>query len=317
MKAQSLTHKKNTKMKAIQINEYGDESVLNYTDVKRPEPQADEILVKVQAASVNPVDWKIRDGKGEDFGMKLPLILGADFAGTVDEIGSSIKKFKIGDAVYGKILLGCYAEYVIVKADELSLKPETLDFENASSIPMGALTSWQAIFDTAHLKSGQKILIHAASGGVGSMAIQLAKAKGAYVIGTASGKNKDFVKSLGADEFIDYTSTNFEDVVQDIDVVYDTIGGETHERSFQVLKEGGFLVSIVKQPSEKLLNEYKIKGGIIASVPNPKQLEEITELVEKGQIKTEIEKVFPLSEAAKAQKLSKEGHVRGKIILVP
>lgn len=304
-------------MKAIQIKEYGDESVLNYTDVERPEPKADEILVKIHAASVNPVDWKIRDGKGEDFGMELPLILGADFAGTVEKVGSSIEKFKNEDAIYGKILLGCYAEYVIVKAEEISLKPENLDFENAASIPMGALTSWQAIFDTADLKSGQKILIHAASGGVGSIAVQLAKAKGAYVIGTASAKNKDFVESLGADEFIDYTATNFEDVVQDVDVVYDTIGGETHKRSFQVLKEGGFLVSIVEKPSEELLKKHKVQGSIIASVPNPKQLEEITELVEKGQIKTEIEKVFPLSEAAKAQKLSKEGHVRGKIILVP
>lgn len=304
-------------MKAIQIKEYGDESVLNYTDVECPEPKTDEILVKIHAASVNPVDWKIRDGKGEKFGMELPLILGADFAGTVEEVGTNIEKFKKEDAVYGKILLGCYAEYVIVKENELSRKPNNLDFENAASIPMGALTSWQAIFETAKLKSGQKILIHAASGGVGSMAVQLAKAKGAYVIGTASASNKDFVKNLGADEFIDYTATNFEDVVKDVDVVYDTIGGDTQKRSFQVLKEGGFLVSLVEDPSKKLLQKYKVEGKVIASVPNPKQLEEITQLVEEGKVKTHIEKVFPLSEAKKAQKLSKEGHTRGKFILIP
>lgn len=305
------------KMKAIQMTEYGDESVLNYTDVERPEPKADEILVKIHAASVNPVDWKIRDGKGEKFGMKLPLILGADFAGTVEEMGAEIKKFKKEDEVYGKILIGCYAEYVIVKEGELSKKPKNLDYEKAASIPMGALTSWQAIFETAKLKSGQKILIHAASGGVGSMAVQLAKAKGAYVIGTASGSNKDFVKGLGADEFIDYTSTNFEDVVSDVDVVYDTIGGDTQKRSFQVLKEGGFLVSLVEDPSKELLKKYKVEGKVIASVANAEQLEEITQLIEEEKVKTHVEKVFPLSEAKKAQKLSKEGHVRGKIILVP
>ncbi|MGO2359020.1 NADP-dependent oxidoreductase [Mesonia sp.] len=304
-------------MKAIQMTEYGDESVLNYTDVERPEPKADEILVKIHAASVNPVDWKIRDGKGEKFGMKLPLILGADFAGTVEEMGAEIKKFKKEDEVYGKILIGCYAEYVIVKEGELSKKPKNLDYEKAASIPMGALTSWQAIFETVKLKSGQKILIHAASGGVGSMAVQLAKAKGAYVIGTASGSNKDFVKGLGADEFIDYTSTNFEDVVSDVDVVYDTIGGDTQKRSFQVLKEGGFLVSLVEDPSKELLKKYKVEGKVIASVANAEQLEEITQLIEEEKVKTHVEKVFPLSEAKKAQKLSKEGHVRGKIILVP
>lgn len=304
-------------MKAIQIKEYGDESVLNYTEVERPEPKADEILVKIHAASVNPVDWKIRDGSGEKFGMKLPLILGADFAGTVEKTGNDIKKFKKEDAVYGKILLGCYAEYVIVKENELGRKPNNIDFESAASIPMGALTSWQAIFEAAGLKSGQKILVHAASGGVGSMAVQLAKAKGAYVIGTASASNEDFVKDLGADEFIDYTATKFEDVVKDVDVVYDTIGGDTQERSFQLLKKGGYLVSLVQDPSKELLKEHNVEGKVIASVPNPEQLEEITEMIEAGKVKPLVEKVFPLSEAKKAQKLSKQGHTRGKIILIP
>ncbi|MDX9908224.1 MAG: NADP-dependent oxidoreductase [Mariniphaga sp.] len=301
-------------MKAIQIKEYGDENVLNYTDVERPKPTADEILVKIHAASVNPVDWKIRDGK---YSMELPLIPGADFAGTVEETGAEIENFKKGDEVYGKILVGCYAEYVVVKESELGRKPGNLDFKEAASLPMGALTSWQAIFDAAHLKSGQKILIHAASGGVGSMAVQLAKAKGAYVIGTASGRNEDFVKNLGADEFIDYTSTNFEDVVKDVDVVFDTIGGDTQNRSFQVLRKGGFLVSIAEKPSRKLAKEYGVEAKRIASVPNSEQLEEITQLAEADKIKPCVEQVLPLSEAKKAQILSKAGHTRGKIILVP
>lgn len=304
-------------MKAIQIKEYGDENVLNYTDVERPKPKDDEILVKIYAAAINPVDLKIRNGKGKTYGMELPLILGADFAGTVEEVGSKIEKFKKKDEVYGKILIGCYAEYVIVKEDELSIKPNNLDFNESASIPMGALTAWQAIFDTAHLKTGQKILVHGASGGVGSMAVQLAKAKGAYVIGTASTSNKNFVKSLGADEFIDYTSTDFEDEVKDVDVVFDPIGGETHKRSYQVLKKGGFLVSLVQKPSEELMKKYDVQAKVMASEPNPKQLKEITELVEAGKIKTRVEKTFPLSEAKKAQKMSEEGHVEGKIILVP
>lgn len=301
-------------MKAIQITEYGDESVLKYTNVARPAPKPDEILVKIHAASVNPVDWKIRDGKYEK---PLPLIPGADFAGTVEEMGSDIKKFETGDEVYGKILLGCYAEYVIVKEHELGMKPENFTFEEAASIPMGALTSWQAIFDAANLTSGQKILIHAASGGVGSMAVQLAKAKGAYVVGTASARNEDFVKSLGADEFIDYTTTKFEEVVKDADVVFDTVGGDTLKRSFQALKKKGFLVTIVEKPSQERAEEFGITAKHIASRPNPKQLDEITKLAEEGKIKAHIEKVFPLSEAAQAQKLSKEGHTRGKMILVP
>lgn len=301
-------------MKAIQIKEYGDENVLEYTDVDRPKPKADEILIKVRAAAVNPVDWKIREGR---FGMKLPLIPGAEFAGTVEETGAAIKKFKKDDAVYGKGILGCYAEYVIVKENELGRKPENLDFNNAASIPMGALTSWQAIFEAGNLKSGQKILIHGASGGVASMGVQLAKAKGAFVIGTASGRNRDFVKNLGVDKFIDYTTTKFEDVVKGVDVVFDTIGGDTLERSFQVLKKGGFLVSIAGKPSQELAQEYEVEAKYISSVSNPKQLEEITQLAEEGKIKTFPEHVFPLSEARKAQKLSKEGHSPGKIILIP
>lgn len=304
-------------MKAVQIKEYGDESVLKYINVDRPKPKSNEILIKIIAAAINPVDVKIRNGKGKDWGMKLPLVLGADFAGTIEDLGEEIKGYKTGDEVYGKILLGCYADYVLVKEDELSLKPKNLDFDHAASIPMGALTAYQAIFDTANLKSGQKILVHGASGGVGAMAVQLAKAKGAYVIGTASGSNKDFVKGLGVDEFIDYKTSKFEDIVKDVDVVFDAVGGETNRKSYQVLKKGGFLVSLVQQGDKELMEKYNVTAKVMSSKPNPAQLEEITKLAEEGKLTTRVSKTFPLSEVAEAQKASQEGHVKGKIILNP
>ena len=304
-------------MKAVQIKEYGDESVLKYIKVNRPKPKSNEILVKIKAAAINPVDVKIRDGQGKDWGMQLPLVLGADFAGTIEDLGEEIKSYKKGDEVYGKILLGCYADYVIVKENELSLKPTNLDFDNAASIPMGALTAYQAIFDTAGLKSGQKILVHGASGGVGAMAVQLAKAKGAYVIGTASGSNEDFVKSLGVDEFIDYKTAKFEETVKDMDVVFDAVGGDTNKKSYQVLKKGGFLVSLVQEGDKDLMAKYDVTAKVMSSHPDPTQLEEITKLAEEGKLKTRVSKTFPLSEVAEAQKASQEGHVKGKIILNP
>lgn len=304
-------------MKAIQIKEYGDENVMHFTDVERPQPKKNEILVKIEAAAINPVDGKIRDGKGKLWGLKLPLILGADFAGTVEEVGQEISKYKKGDEVYGKILIGCYAEYVVVKEDELSLKPKNLNFDEAASIPMGALTAYQAIFDTANLQSGQKILVHGASGGVGSMAVQLAKAKGAYVTATASASNKDFVMSLGADEFIDYKNEDFEKQVKDQDVVFDPIGEETNEKSYQVLKKGGFLVSLVQKGDDELMKKYGVTAKVMSSHPDATQLEEITKMIEDGKIKTRVDQTFPLKDAIEATKKSEEGHVQGKIVLNP
>ncbi len=305
-------------MKAVMIKEYGDASVLNYTGVKRPEPKADEVLVKVHVAAVNPVDWKMRDGLGEMFGLKLPIILGCEIAGTIEDVGADVKKFKTGDEVFGYISLarnGGYAEYVIAKESEIVKKPEDIDFENAAAIPVGALTSWQAIFGAAKLESGQKILIHGAAGGVGSMAVQLAKAKGAYIVATASGKNEEFVKDLGADEIIDYTRVKFETVVKDVDVVFDTIGGDTQTRSFQVLKKGGFLVSTVSPPSLESAEKFGVKAEMIRVQPNAEQLAEITKLAEEGKLKTRVETVLPLSEVKKAHALSEGGHTRGKIVL--
>ena len=305
-------------MKAIVINAYGNEDVLNYVDVERPEPKADEVLVKVHVAAVNPIDWKTRDGAGERLGLKLPITLGIDIAGTVEEVGIRIENFKPGDAVYGMTvsgLSGGYAEYALAGVDTIALKPESIDFEEAAAIPIAALTAWQAMFDLANLSSGQRILITGASGGVGSMAVQLAKAKGAIVIGTASGKNEQFVRDLGADEFIDYTRQPFEEVVKDVDVVFDTVGGDTFERAFKTLKKGGFLVSTAEPAAEEKAKEFDIQAAWLFCKPSAQQLTEINRLIEEGKLKVHIETFLPLTEVKKAHQLSQSGRTRGKIVL--
>jgi NADPH:quinone reductase-like Zn-dependent oxidoreductase len=306
-------------MKAVIVDRYGDESVLNLADIERPEPKNDEILVKVHAAAVNPVDWKIRNGLGEMFGLQPPFILGCEIAGTIEKTGDDIENFNVGDAVYGYIgsHSGGYAEYAIATAAELTPKPESLDFENAAAIAVATLTAQQAIFDFAHLDSGQRILITGASGGVGSVAVQLAKAKGAFVIGTASGKNQEFVTHLGADEFIDYTQGKFEELVKAVDVVFDTVGGDTLERAFQTLKKDGFLVSTVQPPSEEKAKEFGVNIAMVAAQPNVKQLAETNHLIDAGQLKTQVANVLPLAEFKKALQLSESGRTRGKIILKP
>ncbi|WP_211173052.1 NADP-dependent oxidoreductase [Brasilonema bromeliae] len=312
-------NKTEEKMKAIVINAYGNEDVLNYVDVERPAPKADEVLVKVHAAGVNPAEWKVRDGMGEAFGLKLPLILGGDIAGIVEEVGEAVESFKKGDAVYGLTasggFSGGYAEYAVAKTDTIVPKPDSLSFEEAAAIPIAALTAWQAMFDLAHLSSGQRILITGASGGVGSMAVQLAKAKGAIVIGTASGRNEQFVRDLGADEFVDYTQQPFEEVVKDVDVVFDTVGGDTQERAFQTLKKGGFLVTSAQTPSEEKAKEFGTEAAFVFCKPNAGQLTEINRLIEEGKLKIHIETVLPLTEVKKAHQLSQSGRTRGKIVL--
>jgi len=288
---------------------------VEYTDIERPKPKADEVLVRVQVAGVNPIDWKIRGGVGKRLGLTLPITLGAEIAGTIETIGSEVKDFKEGDAVYGIIASGGYAEYAIAKVGDIAPKPESLDFKNAAAIPLGALTAWQAIFDLAGLSSGQRILIDGASGGVGSMAVQLAKAKGAYVIGLASGRNEEFVRDLGADEFVDYTKQKFEEVVKNVDVVLDAVGGDTFGRSFGTLKKGGFLVTTVEFPSEEKAREFDVKVARVFGKPNAQELAEITQLVDEGKLKAHVSTVLPLAEVKKAHQLSESGHTRGKIVL--
>src|SRR5438552_13655127 len=312
-------------MKAVRIERYGNEEVMALAEVERPTPGDYELLVKVRAAAVNTVDWKIRDGLGEMFGLKPPLILGCEVAGTVEAVGSrgpsrtDVGRFVAGDDVYGYLGAhsGGYAEYVAVPASEFVRKPKHIDFHTAASVPVAALTAWQGIFDQGELGSGQRILVTGASGAVGSMAVQLAKNKGAYVIGTGSGRNEEFVRELGADEFIDYKKEKFEEKVRDLDVVFDTVGGDTQTRAFQTLKGGGFLVSTVSPPSAEKAKEFGVAVAMVQMMPKPDQLAEINRLVESGKVEVRVATVLPLAEVKKAHQLSAAGHADGKIILRP
>ncbi|NLS00439.1 NADP-dependent oxidoreductase [Rhizobium sp. P38BS-XIX] len=301
-------------MKAVVIHEYGTNDVLRYEEVGRPQPQAGEVLVKVRAAGINPVDWKIRGGAGQRMGMTLPIHLGGEIAGTVEMLGRDVTDFKQGDAVYGIIKSGGFAEYAIAKAADIALKPANLDFVHAATVPLGALTAWQAMFDLARLASGQRLLVTSSSGGVGSLAVQLAKVAGVHVTAIASGRNEDYVRSLGADEFIDYTKQPFEELVHDMDVVFDTVGGETFERAFATLRKGGFLVTAVAFPKNEA-SEHGVGVARVQCKPNAAQLTSIRELVEDGRLKAHVTTVVPFEGIRTALELSEAGRTRGKIVL--
>jgi NADPH:quinone reductase-like Zn-dependent oxidoreductase len=292
---------------------------LRYEDAPRPKPQAGEVLVRVHAAGVNPIDWKVREGHMRDFWPhKFPLILGWDLSGVVEELGRGVSQFKIGDEVYSipdPTRDGAYADYIVVRELELALKPDSLHHIRAAAVPLAALTAWQSLFDTAQLQPGQRVLIHAGSGGVGHFAVQLAKWKGAYVFATASTKNQDLLRKLGVDEPIDYTQQRFEDVARNIEIVLDTIGGETQERSWSVLKKGGVLVSLVQPPSEEKAKELGVRAAFVAGHPSGAQLAEIAKLIDSGKLAPVIDRILPFSEVRRAHDLSQSGHTRGKIVL--
>ena len=231
---------------------------------------------------------------------------------------SGVTRFQIGDEVYSRPDIardGAYATYIVVRESEVALKPRSVDHVHAAAIPLAALTAWQALFDVAGLSAGQKVLIHAAAGGVGSFAVQLAKWKGAHVIGTASQRNQSLLRELGVDEPIDYQNTHFDDVVHDVDAVLDTVGGDTQHRSWRVLKKGGILVSILSPPSEEEAAKHGARTGYVFVQPNSAQLTEIAKLVDAGKVKPVVETILPLADARKAQELSQTRHARGKIVL--
>jgi NADPH:quinone reductase-like Zn-dependent oxidoreductase len=306
-------------MRAVMFDSYGSPQVLTLKEVPSPQTAAGEVLVRVHAAGVNPLDWKVRAGHVKAWLQhRLPLIPGWDVSGVVEAVGSGVRAFKVGDAVYGMLDFthnGAYAEYVATRTRNLAPKPGSIDHVHAAAVPLAALTAWQALFNVARLTLGQTVLIHGAAGGVGHFAVQFAKWKGARVIGTASSGNEGFLRELGADEVIDYRTRPFEEVVHDVDVVFDPIGGDTQERSWKVLKKGGVLVATLGISSPEAATEHGVRGEGVMVGPDNAQLTQIATLIDAENVKPAVSAVLPLAEAARAHELSQTGHVRGKIVL--
>ncbi|HEU5361239.1 MAG TPA: NADP-dependent oxidoreductase [Candidatus Deferrimicrobiaceae bacterium] len=313
-------------MRAIVIESFGGPEVLRAADRPSPEPSADEVLIEVAYAGVNPVDWKIREGMlAGMFPHEFPLIPGWDAAGTVKSMGKDVTGFRVGDRVYAycrkpKVQFGAYAEFVTMNHAAVAPIPKNVGFAEAASIPLAGLTAWQSLFDAAKIQAGDRVLIHAGAGGVGSLAIQFAKTAGAKVYTTARGVNHDYVTSLGADVPIDYTKVSFVDVVRKmepggIDLVYDAVGGDIQSRSYEVLKKGGKLIAIVNPPLEEEARRYGVHASHVFVTPNGEQLRRIGTLLERGVVKPPVIEEMRLEEAAEAQRRSQAGHVRGKIVL--
>lgn len=303
-------------MKAIVVHQSGGTEMLKYENAPRPEPKEDEILIRTMAAGVNPVDAYIRSGRYG--GGSHPYIPGMDVAGVVEKVGAKITKFKAGDPVYAYLSFreqGGYAEFTIAKENETAIKPKNISFEQAAAVPLAATTAWQALIDAAGLKAGQTVLIHGGSGGVGHFAIQIAKARGAKVIATASTANQDLLKQLGVDQPIDYTKTKFEDVVKDVDVVLEATRSDSMARSYGVVKKGGFVVSITGSPDQAQLEQHGLRGDAISAHPDAHVLEELTKLIEARKLTPIVSQTFPLAEASKAHQQIETRHTRGKIVL--
>ncbi|PES97626.1 NADPH:quinone reductase [Bacillus cereus] len=329
-------------MKAMIIDKYG-KVPMRMTEVPTPEINEYEVLAEIHAASINPIDFKIRDGKVKMLlKYEMPLILWNDFSGVIVKVGAKVTRFKVGDEIYArprKDKIGTFAEYIAIHEDDIALKPKNLSFEEAASIPLVGLTSYQALHDIMHLQQGQKILIHAGSGGVGTFAIQLAKIMGATVTTTASEAGANLVKSLGADEIINYKIEKFEDILTNYDAVFDTIGGTTLEKSFNIIKSGGNIVSVSGMPNARFGKEFgsgffktllfslasnkltalekkhNAQYSFLFMKPSGDQLRIIANYIEAGKIKPVIDRVFPFEDAQKAMEYSESGRAKGKIIV--
>ncbi len=313
-------------MKAIGIRQFGGREVIETLELPIPEVRRGEMLLKIKAAGVNPVDWKIRQGLLQSrMPHTLPIVLGWDAAGVIEKTGAGVSKFKPGDEVFAycrkeSIHDGTYAEYITVTENQVALKPESLSFPEAASIPLAALTAYQALLDAGRMKRGEVVLVHAAAGGVGTFAVQIAKYRGAKVIGTASSQNHEYVKALGAQEVIDYQAVDFREAVRSlypdgIDMVIDCVGGDYIEKSMDVLKKKGRLVSIVGSPNLELVRQKGVDFSFVFVAPNAKELQSIAKMVDNGYLKTTVAASFPFSEAAKAHELIEGKHTRGKIVL--
>ncbi|WP_413364554.1 NADP-dependent oxidoreductase [Lysinibacillus sp. 3P01SB] len=329
-------------MRAMVIEKYG-KVPMRLAEMPTPEINEYEVLAEIHAASINPIDFKIRDGKVKLLlKYKMPLILGSDFSGVVVKVGAKVTHFKVGDEIYArprKSKIGTFAEYISVHEDDIALKPKNLTFEEAASIPLVGLTTYQAFVDILQLQKGQKILIQAGAGGVGTFAIQLAKLMGATVATTASEAGMFLVKSLGADEIINYKTEKFEETLKNYDAVFDTLGGEILEKSFNVVKNGGKIVSVSGLPNARFAKEYgagffktllfsaassklaalekkhNVQYTFLFMEPSGEQLSIIANYIEAGDIKPVIDKVFSFDDAQKAMEYAESGRAKGKIIL--
>jgi NADPH:quinone reductase-like Zn-dependent oxidoreductase len=305
-------------MRAICLTAFGGPEALKVCEIERPHLKDDQVLVQVHAASVNPVDYKIRAGHYPPVKQdQLPLVPGRDIAGTVVACGAAVTSLEPGDEVYAMLDAGSggYAEYVAVQADLCARKPTHLDDTEAAAVPLAGLTAWQGLFDHGHLNGGQRVLIHGGAGGVGHFAIQLAKAREAIVVTTVSAKDKEFVRSLGADQAIDYRTERFEELVPEVDLVFDLVGGDTQERSWEVLKEGGALISTLAKPSERQAITHHARATSYIAQPNGAELSAIRALIDDGKVRPHVERTYPLQDAAAAQQRLEREHIQGKIVL--
>jgi NADPH:quinone reductase-like Zn-dependent oxidoreductase len=309
-------------MRAAQISKYGSSEVIE-TNKNAPKPtvQAGRVLVEVYAAGVNPIDWKIREGyMAKMMPLQFPATLGQDFSGVVQEVGAGVTGFKKGDEVYGRDGVpgsgsGSFAEFISVDAKAIARKPKNVNHIEAAALPLTGVSALQALTEHIDLSKGKKILIHGGAGGIGTMAIQLAKHLGAHVATTSSEKDIPYVKELGADEAIDYKKQSFDDLIRDYDAVYDTVGGETYTKSHKVLKKGGIIVSMTEQPNSDLMKRYGVKAIGQFTQANTEKLNKLTELVEKGAIKVHVDKTFPLEQAREALDYQQQGKARGKVVI--
>jgi NADPH:quinone reductase-like Zn-dependent oxidoreductase len=307
------------RMQALLITGYGGSEVLKLDNVTVPAPSSGEVRIRIHAAGINPIDWKIRAGKLQrSSAVTLPYIPGRDVAGIIDAIGEGVAEWKVGDNVVAVIDGGGLAEYATAPAKNIAAKPAKLSFNEAAGIPTASLAAWRTLITNGDIKKDQRVLIHGAAGGVGSTAVQLAHWRGAYVIATASARNHEYLKSIGADEVIDYRTTRFEDVVRDVDVVLDTVGGDTLQRSPAVLREGGTLLTLVGQPPAQACIERRLRCPSPSTATRAQPGEELTQLgqlFDSGVLKMHVDQVFPLEQATKALELSETGRARGKIVV--
>lgn len=297
-------------MKAVLMHETGGPEVLHLEEIERPEPRDGEVLIRVHAASVNPVDWKSRRGFVET---ELPAILGSDVSGTVEE--SRVDGFTEGDEVFGLAASGAYAQFATAPAGVIARKPTGVSHEQAAAIPVAGLTAWQALSDRGGIERGQRVLIAGAAGGVGHFAVQFANFAGARAIGTGSSRNRDFVLGLGAEDYVDYTQQEVAEVVKDVDVVFDTVGGETIQSLLPAVREGGIFITIAGAPPKQEAKERGARAELLVMSPSSDQLSRVADLVAAGDVLVEIAEVLRLDEIQRAHELSESGHTRGKIIL--